>query len=123
MVGAREGEGSKATTLTAVRCQLTLLVVEVDAGVRERFAYHVVKRHLVSNAAEIWCEPMPVTIAFAVRMSPGLPAGLTNDVPMSTETPVMYWPFVATASEPIVSVRDKISPPWTVYKRHVQQSE
>lgn len=34
---------------------------------------------------------------------------------MSTDTPVMYWPLVATAREPTVSVRDMIKPPWTVY--------
>lgn len=57
---------------------------------------------------------MPVTTAFAVSTSPALPPGLTKDVPMSTDTPVMYWPLVATASEPRVSVRDMIRPPWTV---------
>ncbi len=34
--------------------------------------------------------PMPVTVALAVSMSPALPPGLTKDVPISTETPVMY---------------------------------
>ena len=46
--------------------------------------------------------------------SPARPLGFTNDVPMSTDTPVMYCPCVATASEPSVSVSDMMSPPWTV---------
>ena len=54
---------------------------------------------------------MPVITALAVRMSPAFPAGFTNDVPISTDTPVIYWPLVATAREPNVSVRDKIKPP------------
>lgn len=58
--------------------------------------------------------PIPVTTAFAVSTSPSRPLGFTNEVPMSTETPVMYWPLVATASEPSVSVSDMISPPCTV---------
>ena len=57
---------------------------------------------------------MPVTIARALSTSPGLPAGFRKEVPISTETPVMYVPFVATAREPRVSVNDKMRPPWTV---------
>ena len=55
--------------------------------------------------------PIPVTVALAISSSPTLPAGFTNEVPMSTETPVMYCRFVATASDPRVSVRLKMYPP------------
>ena len=55
--------------------------------------------------------PIPVTVALAVSSSPTLPAGFTNEVPISTDTPVRYCPLVATASEPRVSVRDMIRPP------------
>lgn len=47
-------------------------------------------------------------------MSPGRPDGLTKLALISVDTPVIHCPFVATASDPIVSVRLKISPPWTV---------
>lgn len=56
---------------------------------------------------------MPVSTALACRMSPTRPAGRTKDVPRSVETPVIYWPFEATASDPSVSVSEEISPPWT----------
>ncbi len=48
-------------------------------------------------------------------MPPTRPAGFRNDVPMSTDTPVIYWPLVANAREPNVSVIDSIKPPWTVF--------
>lgn len=57
--------------------------------------------------------PMPVSTALACSKSPTRPAGRTKDVPISVETPVIYWPFDASASDPSVSVREEISPPWT----------
>lgn len=68
-----------------------------------------------TSQPEIHDSPMPVTVAVAVRTSPVFPPGLTKEVPISTETPVIYCPFVATAKEPNVSVRDMIRPPCTVY--------
>lgn len=105
--------------LTAVRRELALRVVEVHARVRERLACATprgpVQTRLRTHGWR-WgvYVPIPVTTAVAVSSSPTRPAGLTNEVPMSTETPVMYCPLVATASEPSVSVRDMISPPCTV---------
>ena len=55
--------------------------------------------------------PIPVNEAVMFRISPGRPAGRTNEAPISVETPVMYWPFVATAREPRVSVKDRMRPP------------
>lgn len=54
---------------------------------------------------------MAVTMALACKMSPGLPAGRTKDVPMSVETPVIHFPLDAMAREPMVSVSDRIRPP------------
>ena len=58
--------------------------------------------------------PIAVSVAFIFSSSPGFPAGFTKDVEMSVDTPVMYWPWLATASEPSVSVSDMIRPPCTV---------
>ena len=58
--------------------------------------------------------PIAVSVALIVNSSPGFPAGFTKEVEMSVDTPVMYWPWVATASEPSVSVSDMIRPPCTV---------
>ena len=55
--------------------------------------------------------PIPVTEADIFKISPGFPAGFTNVAARSVETPVIYCPLVASAREPIVSVRDIISPP------------
>ena len=57
---------------------------------------------------------MAVSVAVIFSSSPDLPAGFTKDVEMSVDTPVMYWPWLATASEPSVSVSDIIRPPCTV---------
>ena len=58
--------------------------------------------------------PMAVSVAVIFNSSPGLPAGFTKDVEISVDTPVMYWPWLATAREPSVSVSDIIRPPCTV---------
>jgi len=58
--------------------------------------------------------PMAVSVAVIFSSSPGLPAGFTKDVEISVDTPVMYWPLLATAREPRVSVSDIIRPPCTV---------
>ena len=63
------------------------------------------------NSENIVGSPIPVTVATIFRTSPGFPAGLTKDAETSVETPVMYWPLEPTASEPIVSVKDRIKPP------------
>jgi hypothetical protein len=55
--------------------------------------------------------PIAVTTALPVRMSPAPPAGLMNEAPISVDRPVEYSPFVATASEPRVSVKDRMRPP------------
>jgi len=61
--------------------------------------------------------PMAVRTARARSTSPARPPGRTNDVPMSVERPVIHLPIVATASEPSVSVRERISPPCTICGR------
>jgi hypothetical protein len=58
--------------------------------------------------------PIAVSVAVILNSSPGFPAGFTNDVETSVDTPVMYWPWLATASEPRVSVSDMMRPPCTV---------
>jgi hypothetical protein len=64
--------------------------------------------------------PMPASTALACRTSPGRPAGRTNDVPISVDTPVIYWPFDASASDPSVSVSEEISPPWAADNVRIQ---
>lgn len=47
--------------------------------------------------------------------SPSFPPGLTKEALISVETPVIHWPRAATASDPMVSVRVRITPPCNVY--------
>lgn len=58
--------------------------------------------------------PIAVSVAVIFSSFPGVPAGFTKDAEISVDTPVMYWPWLATASEPSVSVSDMIKPPCTV---------
>jgi hypothetical protein len=45
-------------------------------------------------------------------MSSAPPPGLRKDAPISVDTPVIKWPFDATAKDPRVSVKVRIRPPW-----------
>jgi len=59
--------------------------------------------------------PIPTTLLSMNTSSPSFPPGLTNDALISVETPVIHWPRVATARDPMVSVRERITPPCNVY--------
>lgn len=60
-------------------------------------------------------EPIPTTLLSINTSSPSFPPGLMNDALISVETPVIHCPRVATAREPMVSVRERIAPPCNVY--------
>jgi hypothetical protein len=110
-----------AGILTPVGNQLPHPVSKINPRVRQRLSwgrtiaalgYRQTRRGRQSVTTNA---PMAVRVATILNSSPGFPAGFTKDVEISVDTPVMYWPWLATASEPSVSVRDMIRPPCTVY--------
>ena len=66
--------------------------------------------------------PIAVREALACEAPLTHPPGLTNEVPMSVETPVIYCPFETTARDPRVSVRESMRPPWTTESHKAQGS-